>query len=376
METYAKVKRSTDVPRELGKLWMDSARYRDLTTMKKLLASHPPMSLATYDGTNTSYGFIGNTALHWACANNHVAMAELILSITRSTVNTPNHGGSTALHSACAHGAVDCVVLLMKSGVNPAMVDCCNDTAEDVIPEGHRRILTPLLRSYDLARDMRLREPKDWTIAEMKQIVGTTSKVGRDYVERSDLVRYCERLLSDMKDAPMDDTARAAEAVEDASELEDDVVQANTAKEKGNELFKEGDYKGAIRMYTLALRIIPNDAVYLSNRCASYLKLGMFDKALVDAQKTVALRPDWDKALFRLQAAQEGLAMTKQSTSAKTTELPTPSCPPPQGEKKPWFDCILCENRTRDSAQTLCCRRALCGTCLKRSQVCPFSCGK
>jgi tetratricopeptide (TPR) repeat protein len=49
----------------------------------------------------------------------------------------------------------------------------------------------------------------------------------------------------------------------------------------------------------------------------------------------------------------------------------------PIHERKPWFECKVCENRTRDSANTKCCNQQICGTCLKKNNLrCPFKCGK
>ena len=39
-------------------------------------------------------------------------------------------------------------------------------------------------------------------------------------------------------------------------------------------------------------------AVLLSNRCAAYLNLEMYDKALEDAKICVQLEPDWSKVTF------------------------------------------------------------------------------
>lgn len=38
-------------------------------------------------------------------------------------------------------------------------------------------------------------------------------------------------------------------------------------------------------------------AVLLSNRCAAYLNLEMYDKALGDAKRCVQIEPEWSKVL-------------------------------------------------------------------------------
>uniref|UniRef100_H3GTA3 J domain-containing protein n=1 Tax=Phytophthora ramorum TaxID=164328 RepID=H3GTA3_PHYRM len=61
-------------------------------------------------------------------------------------------------------------------------------------------------------------------------------------------------------------------------------------------------------MYTRALELDPENAVYLSNRSAAYLALGdARGKALKDAEKCIELRPDWWKGYSRKGAAQHAL---------------------------------------------------------------------
>ena len=50
--------------------------------------------------------------------------------------------------------------------------------------------------------------------------------------------------------------------------------------------------------------------------------------------------------------------------------------PPRRAPRHDWFDCRLCENRTRDYAETTCCAQPLCGTCNTRATrgVCPYRC--
>ncbi|CAZ86147.1 unnamed protein product [Tuber melanosporum] len=60
------------------------------------------------------------------------------------------------------------------------------------------------------------------------------------------------------------------------------------------------DYSSAIEYYTQALRIVPNNPIYLSNRAAAYSSAAQFEKAILDAQVAVDTDPSYAKAWSRL----------------------------------------------------------------------------
>jgi tetratricopeptide (TPR) repeat protein len=74
---------------------------------------------------------------------------------------------------------------------------------------------------------------------------------------------------------------------------------ALAAKERGSELYLNGDYSGAVAAFTEAARLAPStDAqahVYHSNRCAAYLQLGQVEEALKDAERCTRIAPKWAK---------------------------------------------------------------------------------
>jgi tetratricopeptide (TPR) repeat protein len=65
--------------------------------------------------------------------------------------------------------------------------------------------------------------------------------------------------------------------------------QAEQRKEAGNVLYKQGDYEGAVRLYTAAIRAAPTNPAYLLNRAAALLMLQRAGDALGDAQASLAL---------------------------------------------------------------------------------------
>ncbi|KAL4715100.1 hypothetical protein ACJJTC_012147 [Scirpophaga incertulas] len=75
---------------------------------------------------------------------------------------------------------------------------------------------------------------------------------------------------------------------------------AEQRKETGNNFYKFKNYKGALIMYDEAIKLCPDNAAYYGNRSASYMMLGMYKKALEDAQKSVSLDPTFTKGYIRI----------------------------------------------------------------------------
>lgn len=75
---------------------------------------------------------------------------------------------------------------------------------------------------------------------------------------------------------------------------------AEEKKESGNHLYKFKNYKGALAMYDEAIKLCPDNAAFYGNRSACYMMLGMYRKAMEDAQKAVALDSTFTKGFIRI----------------------------------------------------------------------------
>lgn len=85
-------------------------------------------------------------------------------------------------------------------------------------------------------------------------------------------------------------------------------AQAEGFKTEGNRLLAEKDFAQAVEMYSRAIELDPDNAVYFSNRSAAYLAMGdARGKALKDAEKCIELKPDWWKGYSRKGAAEHAL---------------------------------------------------------------------
>lgn len=91
---------------------------------------------------------------------------------------------------------------------------------------------------------------------------------------------------------------------------------ADEAKAKGNAAFSSGDFSSAIRHFSEAIDLSPNNHVLYSNRSAAYASLQNYTDALSDAKKTVELKPDWSKGYSRLGAAHLGLSQFDDAVSS------------------------------------------------------------
>ena len=90
--------------------------------------------------------------------------------------------------------------------------------------------------------------------------------------------------------------------------LDDDLVELESAQEEkkkkeakkfkqdGNKLFKEGNAKGAIRLFNKALKLTPNDERIMHNKGVAYKKLNMYRKALRCTKRVLSINPDYAAA--------------------------------------------------------------------------------
>ncbi|KAL3174182.1 hypothetical protein MRX96_041342 [Rhipicephalus microplus] len=116
----------------------------------------------------------------------------------------------------------------------------------------------------------------------------------------------------------------------DVSEQSSSSSPAQAVKQEGNDLFKAGDFAGALEKYTKALSIVdsPERAVLLNNRAAANLKLHRYEETLKDTSEVLELNPSdirktapFQQCLRRLSQAIEKIARENASTTNRVTQM-------------------------------------------------------
>ncbi len=75
--------------------------------------------------------------------------------------------------------------------------------------------------------------------------------------------------------------------------------QAEELRLQGNEKMEKLEYKEAIELYTAAIKLDPRDHTLYSNRSLAFLGSNQLWYALRDADRAIALYPQWPKGYYR-----------------------------------------------------------------------------
>ncbi|XP_023640498.1 serine/threonine-protein phosphatase 5 isoform X1 [Capsella rubella] len=94
-----------------------------------------------------------------------------------------------------------------------------------------------------------------------------------------------------------------------------DVLHAEEFKNQANEAFKGHKYSNAIDLYTKAIELNSNNAVYWANRAFAHTKLEEYGSAILDASKAIEIDSRYSKGYYRRGAAY--LAMGKFKDALK-----------------------------------------------------------
>ena len=91
---------------------------------------------------------------------------------------------------------------------------------------------------------------------------------------------------------------------------------AEDAKNDGNTALNEGRLDDAIACYSKAIELDPGNHVYHSNRSAANTRAKKFESAVSDAERCIALKPDWARGYSRHGYALYSLGRYEQAAEA------------------------------------------------------------
>ncbi|GMI90869.1 tetratricopeptide repeat 8 [Hibiscus trionum] len=90
---------------------------------------------------------------------------------------------------------------------------------------------------------------------------------------------------------------------------------ADTFKSQGNRAMQSKLYSDAIELYSIAVSLCDDNAVYYCNRAAAYTQIHKYNEAIRDCLKSIEIDPNYSKAYSRL-----GLAYYAQGNYADAIE--------------------------------------------------------
>lgn len=140
--------------------------------------------------------------------------------------------------------------------------------------------------------------------ANFKDRARAWERVGNVHAAKGDvdaaIAAYESCLLEDQSDRVRNTLKKLREQKRKAeAEAYLDKNKSEEAKERGNQLYKDGNFKGAIDEYSEALKRDPTNYKVYTNRANCYSKLMEWAKAMEDTDKALSIEPNFVKAYIR-----------------------------------------------------------------------------
>ncbi|GAB1291620.1 Serine/threonine-protein phosphatase 5 [Apodemus speciosus] len=98
-----------------------------------------------------------------------------------------------------------------------------------------------------------------------------------------------------------------AEPPRDEPPADGTLKRAEELKTQANDYFKAKDYENAIKFYSQAIELNPNNAIYYGNRSLAYLRTECYGYALGDATRAIELDKKYIKGYYRRAASNMAL---------------------------------------------------------------------
>lgn len=208
---------------------------------------------------------------------------------------------------------------------------------------------TQCIATCEAAVDVAMENRADFTVHG--KAYARAAKAYTALGQLEDAIKFYDKALSNDRNA---DYLKAKQALQKQLKEQQrlayiDPEKSREAKERGNELFKKGDWPGAIHEYDEAAKRNPDDSRIYSNRAACFTKLMEFDRAAKDCDECIRLDPTFAKGYLRKANALLGLQRHDEAVTAfrKALELD-----PANEEARQGLDRVARDKATMNSGLT------------------------
>ncbi|KEG14357.1 putative ankyrin repeat family protein [Trypanosoma grayi] len=225
------------------------------------------------------------TLLHWAAHSGDADCIGAMLYEFKIAIDAKDAHGGTALFTALYMKQVEAAEFLLEHGADPQLlVEGDHSTPLHIAVEHANTECVKLLLSFGA-------NPH------------AANKSGDTPVSLAEKSKN-EAMLKELLKPVLSEAKRKEEAAR--------------FKAQGNKVFEAGENVKAAKFYTLAVHMDNKNHVFFSNRAAAYFNQRYYKGAYWDAQRCIALAPEWPKGYFRKAATE--LAMKRTEEALKTCE--------------------------------------------------------
>ncbi|XP_008063891.1 tetratricopeptide repeat protein 12 isoform X2 [Carlito syrichta] len=191
--------------------------------------------------------------------------------------------------------------------------------------DNQEKDLQKFLKNVDEITNLIQEMNSDDPVVQQKAVLKTEKKLLLMEEDQED--DECRTTLNKTMISPPQATVKSAEEInseaflasvekdakERAKRRRENRVLADALREKGNQAFMEGDYETAVLHYSEGLAKLKDMKVLYTNRAQAYIKLGDYEKALVDCDWALKCDEKCTKAYFHMGKAH--LALKNYSVS-------------------------------------------------------------
>lgn len=140
--------------------------------------------------------------------------------------------------------------------------------------------------------------------ADYKLVAKAFGRIGSAHEKRDDLdkaISFYEKSLTEHRTPEILSKLRAAEKTlkERQKQAYIDPAKSDEERNKGNELYKQGDFAASVQAYTESIKRNPSDPRGYTNRASAYTKLVALPEALKDCEEAIKIDATFVKGYIR-----------------------------------------------------------------------------